>query len=347
MTSRFGRTGLVGRGVDYLSFYLSAAWRLRRLVRPDDLVVAMTDPPLLSVLVRWALVGRRVTQVNWLQDLFPEVASALQLRLASGSFGRMLQRWRDVSLRAAALNVVIGERMAERVREAGVTPERVRVIHNWADDEAIRPLSPAANPLRHEWGLTDAFVLGYSGNLGRAHDVATVLEAAEVLHADPGVDGQRVVLLFIGSGHQLLELRAESVRRGLDTVQFRPYQPRERLSESLGVADVHWISLRPALEGLIVPSKFYGIAAAGRPVLFVGDHDGEIARLLRTHDCGTAVAERDGQAFAAAVRRLRDDPGLRQRQGDNARRLLEEGFKQRLALGAWGGIVRALSTGAQ
>ena len=173
-TSRFGRSGLAGRAVDYLSFYLSAAWRLRRLARPGDLVVAMTDPPLLSVLVRWALVGRRVRRVNWLQDLFPEVAVALRVRLAGGAVGRVLQGWRDVSLRSAALNVVIGERMAERLRAVGVAPARIRVIHNWADGAAIRPLDPATNPLRRAWGLEHAFVVGYSGNLGRAHEVATV-----------------------------------------------------------------------------------------------------------------------------------------------------------------------------
>ncbi len=342
-TSRFGREGLPGRAVDYLSFYLSAAWRLRRLVRPGDLVIAMTDPPLLSVLVRWALVGRRVRLVNWLQDLFPEVAAALRVRLAGGVVGRVLQRWRDVSLRAAALNVVIGERMAERLRAAGVAPAHIRVIHNWADGAAIRPLDPETNPLRRAWGLEHAFVVGYSGNLGRAHEVATVLDAAAALRAEPSGDEPPVVLLFIGGGHQVAELRAEAARRGLDNLQFRPYQPRECLSESLGVADMHWISLRPALEGLIVPSKFYGIAAAGRPVLFVGDEDGELARLLRAHDCGTAIAHGDGPAFAAAVRRLRDDPAWRRRQGDNARRLLDERFEQQLALREWGEIVRAWS----
>lgn len=348
-SSRFGRAGLMGRAVDYVSFYVSAGWRLRRLARAGDLVVAMTDPPLTSVLVHGVLAGRQARLVNWLQDLFPEVAEALGVRALGGWLGRRVQHWRDRSLRGAALNVAIGERMAERVRAAGVVAARVRVIHNWADGAAIAPLAPTQNALRRAWGLADAFVVAYSGNLGRAHTYATVLAAARLLSASGTADGaaagragdaavapvRPVVFLFIGSGHQVPELCAEVARLGLRTVHFVPYQAREDLRLSLGVADVHWISLRPTLEGLIVPSKFYGVAAAGRPVLFVGDADGEIPRLLAAHDCGTCVAEGDAAGFAAAVCRLRDDEGLRARQAANARRLLEARFEQQRALAAW------------
>jgi colanic acid biosynthesis glycosyl transferase WcaI len=110
------------------------------------------------------------------------------------------------------------------------------------------------------------------------------------------------------------------------------------------VADVHWVSLRPELEGLIVPSKFYGIAAAGRPVLFVGDTDGEIPRLLSDYDCGCTVPGGTGDEFAQALLRLRDDHTLRRRQGKNARRLLLERFDQRLALRAWLNLLAEITT---
>jgi len=342
-SSRFGRAGLIGRAVDYLSFYLSSSWRLRRLAGAGTVVVAMTDPPLLSVLASWVLAGRRVRLVTWLQDLFPEVAVALGVGALGGLVGRWVQHGRDLSLRGAAMNVVIGERMAERVRAGGVSAQRVRVIHNWADGEAIAPLAPTENALRRAWGLAEAFVVGYSGNLGRAHAYETVLDAAALLRAESAAGDTPVVFLFIGDGQRLAELRAEAARRGLESLlRFHPYQPRESLALSLGVADVHWISLRPALEGLIVPSKFYGVAAAGRPVLFVGDPDGEIPLLLAAHDCGLCVREGDGAGLAAAIRRLRDDVALRERQGAHARRLLEERFEQRRALEAWEGVLRSI-----
>jgi len=124
---------------------------------------------------------------------------------------------------------------------------------------------PVANSLREEWNLGQKFVVGYSGNFGRAHDFATVLDAAAMLR-----DLRDVHFLFVGNGAQLPWVQARVAALGLTDVSFRPYQPLDRLALSLSVPDLHLVSLKPELEGLIVPSKFYSVLAAGRPVLFVG-----------------------------------------------------------------------------
>ena len=187
-TSRFGRTNLLGRAVDYATFYLSAAWRLWSLAKPGDVVIAKTDPPMLSVIampVVWLRGGRLV---NWLQDIFPETAQALGLggRTARVPYG--LMRWiRNRSLKAARMNVVLGERMAQHVTALGVSSERIRIVPNWANGEVIAPVDHAANALRGEWGLGDAFVVGYSGNLGRAHEIDTLLDAMAIV--EKGTEG--------------------------------------------------------------------------------------------------------------------------------------------------------------
>ena len=133
------------------------------------------------------------------------------------------------------------------------------VIHNWSDDQSVHPVAPVGDPLRADWGLQGKFVVGYSGYLGRAHEYDTLLAAAQLLK-----DNTDVVFLFIGGGHQHETMKQEIQRRGLErSFQFRPYQPADVLSYSLSAPDVHWISLKPEMEGLIVPSKFYGVAAAG------------------------------------------------------------------------------------
>lgn len=329
-TTRFGRARLLGRAVDYVSFYLSAARALWRIADHGTVVVAKTDPPMVSLVAAPIAHLRGAMLVNWLQDLFPEVAEALGLKLMRGSVIRLLRWARNLTLRQAHTNVVLGERMAARLIREGVPAESVRVIHNWADGAAIRPVPAEANPLRKEWDLEGRFVVGYSGNLGRAHEFHTVLEAAELLR-----DRGEVVFLFIGGGAQRRFVEEEATRRKLGNIRFRPYQPRERLAESLSVADVHLVTLSPALEGLIVPSKFYGIAAAGRPTLFVGDKDGEIPRLLCMGECGVAVGTGDSEGLAAAIRELADSPEQCARMGASARRLLETHFDRRIALRSW------------
>ena len=116
--------------------------------------------------------------------------------------------------------------------------------------------------------------------------------------------------LFIGDGALYERLKAAVSAQKLSNVDFKPYQPRERLAESLCAIDVHLVSLRPELEGLIVPSKFYGIAAAGRPTIFIGDPDGEIARLITKYECGLTVRQGDGAGLAEAVLELASNPAL-------------------------------------
>ncbi len=338
-TTRFGRSALIGRGFDYLSFYASAYRSVLTSAKPGDVVVAKTDPPLLSVAVMQAAKHRGLHLVNWLQDLYPEVAIGLGVPFIKGPLGRGLVRLRDASLRAADANVAVGEYMAAIVRNRGIAPERVRVIPNWCDDEEIQPIAPLENSLRREWGLGDRFVVGYSGNLGRGHEFETVIDAAERLRSD-----RRHCFLFIGAGKKFAEL-AHSVReRRLDHLfRFLPYQERSVLKLSLGVPDVHLISLRPELEGLIVPSKLYGIAAAGRPIVAIAASDGEIAGLVRRHDCGVVVEPGDGGCLAATLRRLRAEPGQLVEMGHRARAMLDAHFTRRQAFNRWRSLVEEVA----
>lgn len=348
-TSSFGRGRLLGRAVDYLCFYLGSLWVLWRLARRGDIVVAETDPPLLSVVLAPIVRLRGARLVTWLQDLFPEVASALGVRLFRGRVGRWVGRLRDASLRCATMNVVLGERERAFLLRRGVPDQQIRTIHNWTDDDNIQPIPRDPNSLRKQWGLEGKFVVEYSGNLGRVHEAVTFLEAAVLLGRPEDAeipaggmtheDAADVVFLFIGGGHRYAWLQQEVSRRGLSNVMFRPYQERKRLVESLGLGDVHLISLLPAMECLIVPSKFYGIVSAGRPILFVGDPRGEIGRLLSLGKCGATVTPGDAAGLAAWILRLQSDPHLRPRWGANARRLLDERFRQEKAFDSWDEVI--------
>ncbi len=330
-TTGFGRATLLGRGVDYLAFY-RGAWRaVLDDCEPGDILVAKTDPPLLCVPALRAARRRRLRLVNWLQDLYPEIAVALGVPLVRGPVAGALYRLRDAALREAAANVAIGERMAELLRRRGAPPDRIHVIANFSDDEDIRPLARGDNGLRHDWGLADRFVVGYSGNLGRGHEFDTVVGAAERLRDRP-----ETLFLMIGGGSGFAALHRRVAERGLEAMfRFLPYQDRAALKYSLAVPDLHWLSLRPELEGAIVPGKFYGIAAAGRPIVAITAPDGELARLVRRHGAGIVVSPGDGEGLAAHLRRLAAAPAELAAMGERARRMLDAAFTRRHAFARW------------
>lgn len=340
-TTRFGRRRLPGRSLDYLTFYFSATWAALRLLRRGDVLIVKTDPPLMSVPASVVARLRGARLVNWLQDLFPEVAAGLGLKLARGAFGAVLAGARDRSLRQAACNVVLGTCMAEFVEKRSVPRERINIIPNWADDAAILPVHSSENPLLGAWGLSDKFVVGYSGNLGRAHEFQTILEAAYLLQCN-----QRIVFLFIGGGAQLEELKNEVRVCKLPNFVFHPYQPRDKLHLSLAAADLHVVSLQANLEGLMVPSKFYGIAAAARPVAFIGRHEGEIAQVVKRHQCGMSFAIGDYRSLAKFIEGLAEDKDRARALGANARAALDRNYSQAMAFAAWEMLLNRIATGS-
>jgi glycosyltransferase involved in cell wall biosynthesis len=236
------------------------------------------------------------------------------------------------------MNVVIGRCMGEMLRAHGIRAERVTVVPNWVDDVAIRPLPRDGHPLRKEWELDDAFVVGYSGNMGRVHEFEALIDAISLLVRD-----RQIRFLFIGAGARKNELRDVVEERDLVNTLFKPYQPQHRLKFSLTVPDVHVVTLQHVLEGLIVPSKFYGALAAGRPVIFLGPPGCEVARVIREWDCGFVIDQRDGAELARVLQSLRDDPERCRLLGNRARRASEAHYGRVHALAAWRSIVDAVA----
>jgi len=337
-TTRFGRRRLLGRVVDYASFYLSSGAELLRVMARADVLIAKTDPPLISILAAAIARWKRAVLINWQQDVFPEVASRLGANPLPGWLDGVLRHVRDLSLRSAHMNVMVGSRMLEYFLTREIPPDKLCVIENWADPQSIVPKATADSALRRRLQLGDEFMVCYSGNLGRAHEYDAVLGAAEALRDDPTVK-----FIFIGGGIKMEKLKARVAERRLLHVQFLPYQPRETLEDSLAAADVHIVSLLPPLEGLIVPSKFYGILAAGRPVVFIGDPDGELARIIQATQCGLVVGSAQSASLVAAIRRLQNDELERNAMGRASRQLLTERYSSARAVENWVQLITRVS----
>lgn len=343
-TTRFGRGTTVGRLIDYLSFYLGASIACFRAMRRDDVLIAKTDPPLLSIPLGLVARLRRARFVAWQQDVYPEVAAASGMKLFASPVAAPLRWLRDRSLQRADCVIAIGPAMADRLAALGIAPGRIAVIPNFADDRAIRPIASAENALRRAWGFgADDLVVAYSGNLGRAHDLETVLGAARRL-AELGED--RVRFLFVGGGFlhaQLAEAMRDPVLRRIVT---QPYQARNILDQSLGVADVHWFSLRPEFTGLIVPSKLYGAAASGRALLFVGDPASDLGTMIASEGFGRAFAIGDDEGIVAWLQALVVDRAEVERSGIAARRWIDACASKAAAMARWESLLATLAAPA-
>ncbi len=327
----------VGRFSNYISYFVSAALASARLGRAD-VIVALTDPPIIGLVAGLAARVTGARMVFLCEDIFPEVARLLE-DFQSRRVEAVLERVSRHIVRRADRVVALGDTMKRRLIETkGADTAKIRVIHNWADAEAIVPVGKD-NPFSRAHGLADKFVLMHSGNVGLSQNVDVLLDVAEGLR-----DIENAVVAIVGDGARKPVLVAEAARRRLENVRFFPYQPKENLSDLFSTADVFLVSLKHGLAGFIVPSKLYGILAAGRPFVASADEDCEAAQIAREHDCGLVVPPGDGAAITDAVRRLHADTVRRQAMGANARRAGET-YDRRKAVAAYQQVFRELSNG--
>ena len=327
-------TGLFSRLVNNWRFIRAARRQLAGLLQPGDIVVLLSDPPLMAVSLARTVLTRGARLLHWIQDIYPEIVTA-----HAGAWTALpltpLRLKRDAAWRAAEMCVTLGEQMARTLTCNGIAASQVALVPNWAPRE-LQAIAPAAAVAaqRGQWGLGDKFIVAYSGNLGRVHEFDTVLGAAEILQSHPDI-----VFLVIGTGPRLAGIRAGARKKKLTNLRFLPAEPRANLAVALTAADVQLVTLQPAFAGLVYPSKLAGALAAGRPVLFVGPPDGEIARFLRQEACGAAVAPAEAARLAETLLRWQADPGLRLQLQHGARVAYEKHFTLQGAVHQWEAIL--------
>jgi len=250
----FQPSRFVARAANYVSYFLSACFAGLRAPRPD-VVVSLTDPPIIGLAALVTASRSRAKFVFLCEDIFPEVATLLE-DFQSETVNRLLDRINRLLVRKADRVVALGETMRERlITGKGAAPEKMTVIHNWADCLAIVP-SSKRNPLSVSSGLAEAFVVMHSGNLGMSQSLDTLLDTAERLR--PYGD---LTIALVGNGAKCAALTERARAQGLTNIRFFPYRSKEDLKDSFASADVFLVSLKRGLAGYIVPSKLYGILA--------------------------------------------------------------------------------------
>ena len=318
----FSRASHWRRAWSYLTLYPQLMWQVWKLGKVDA-VVSMTDPPLQVAAVTMTAC-RAKRKIHWAQDVYPELAEELGVIGRSGILARCLRAVSNWALRRQDEVVVVGRCMRERLVRRGIDAGKIEVIPNWSPVAAVSAEAVAA--MRQKLGWDGKFVALYSGNIGLAHDFETLVGAAKLL------EGAGVMMVFAGEGPRLEEVKRATA--DLEHVKLLPSQPKAELGAFLAAADLHLVTVRAGLEGLVVPSKAYGILAVGRPMIYVGVAEGEIAMTLRESDAGQVVANGDSAALAAMLRQRAGAPCLPQT-------VVAEEFALPKALGRWKEILES------
>jgi glycosyltransferase involved in cell wall biosynthesis len=327
----YDRALLPRRALNYGTYLLLALLEGLRQPRPD-VVLCMTDPPVVGDVA--LLVARRqgAPLIVVSQDVFPEVAVELK-RLESPLLVGLLRLLVSLYLRRADRVVAIGETMQRRLVAKGAAPERVRVIPNWVDTRRLSP-QPKDNEWSRKHGLHEAFVVMHSGNVGHAQDLDSLVRAATFMR-----DLERLRIVVIGRGARQAELGELAERLEVERLAFLPYQPRSSLSQSLSAADVHVVGLAPGLAGYVVPSRLYGILSVGRPVIAAADEESETAQLVARIGCGVVLPPGRPELLAEAIRAAEGGELDLAAMGKRGREWVEREADREVAFGRYRALV--------
>jgi putative colanic acid biosynthesis glycosyltransferase WcaI len=311
-STAFDRSNFPLRALNYLTYLTASLWAGLRARKPA-VVLCMTDPPVIADVALLVARRFRAPLVVVSQDVFPEIAVELK-RLKSKFVVGTLRALIRFYLRRADRVIAIGDTMRRRLVEKGALPEHITVIPNWVDTAAITP-APKDNEWSRRHDLAKPFVVMHSGNVGHAQNLDALIRSTTFLR-----DLDDLVVAIIGGGARHVALVDLADRLEADHIRFLGYQPRELLSLSLSAADVHVVGLARGLSGYVVPSRLYGILAAGRPVIVAADAESETARVVREEGCGVVVPPGRPELLAETIRAAYDgdldlaEMGLRGRE---------------------------------
>jgi len=281
--------GKLGRILSYGSFLVGCLWR-GLWARKADLIVTMTTPPVLSIVGAVLQRKHQARHYIWVMDLFPEALVDVGIFRATSPVVRLLHFISDWSYRRADGIIALGECMRRRLADRHIPGHKLHVAENWADGREIFPIERKRSGPLH---------ITYSGNLGLSHDIDTVLYAIRALKDDP-----RFHFRFIGGGQKQKLVQETCAMEGLRNVSFLAYCPRTRLAESLSEIDIGLVTQRTTSAGSVVPSKVYGLMAAGRPILYIGPPITTPFWIIERFRCGWQIDCGDGPGLVALLGEL-------------------------------------------
>lgn len=276
-TLALGKSARWRRAFNFASFLLICSLRLLSLPR-FDVVVALTSPPLISLLATLFVKLRGGSFCSWVMDLNPDEAIAAGWLDQRSLTSRCLERLLRYSLRSAARTVVLDRFMKERVAGKGIDPRRVAVIPPWSHDDRVSYSQTGREAFREQHELAGKFVVMYSGNHSPCHPLDTLLDAALALGSR-----SEIVFCFVGGGSEWTRVREFASLHRLANIKCLPYEPLSNVSSSLSAADLHVVVMGDEFVGVVHPCKIYNIMLVGAPVLYIGPRRSHVTDIAEEH----------------------------------------------------------------
>jgi len=336
-TFLFDKNKILGRICNSTSCFISMLFKTI-FTGKNDLSVFNTNPALLPLLGLVGLWFKGQKYVVLIHDLWPELPAYTGLIKKGGLIFKAIDCLNVLSLKKSCGIIVSSESMKKMVlKKVPKMKDRIFVIHNWADKNRVYPVSKEKNSLLDDFGLLDKKVVMYSGNLGRYQPLEVMIHAAERLqHRDD------IVFLFIGDGAKKDKLRGMAKNRRLENVKFLPFQPIEKLAESLSMADVSLMGIMPENEGVVMPSKLYGLLSVGKPIVCVSDHQSEVVGILKKAGAGMYSSVYDPENLASIIKSIIDEPLKAQEMGENGWKYFLKHFERKIITMQWKKVLESI-----
>jgi len=317
----YSRKTFKGRILNYFTFIFFGCMEALTIKRVS-VALAMTDPPFAGFIAYLMRILRGIPYIINMQDLHPDIE--IQTGLLKKNI--LVKGWiglNNLIFKKAECIVVLGHKIKDYLINVYKLPaEKVIVIPDFSDDESVTP-HPKMNKFLADKEFNNKFIIVHSGNMGLNQDLPVIIETANILK-----EQNELAFVLIGDGAMQATLVSMVAQYGLKNVYFLPYQLKEDLSYSLSAADVHLITLSKGLSSFILPSKTFGIMAAGRPILACIDTDSDVARMVREAKCGMVIEPGDSQTMADAIMKMYNEKDTLAELGSNARQYLELKLKK-------------------
>ena len=329
-TFLFDKNKNLGRMLNSLSCFFVMLASLFETEK-EALLVFNTNPALLPLL---GVIGRKLKKQRYvilIHDLWPELPAHTGMIRKGGLLYRIIDFLITMSFRHASGIIVLSNVMKKRVlHKIPGAANKIYVIHNWADANRIFPVAKENNQMINGLGLNNKKIVMYSGNLGRYQPLEVMIDTANELKSR-----KDILFLFVGNGGKKAKIQNMAEDLKLDNVKFLPFQPQERLSESLSMADVSLMGIYPENEGVIMPSKLYSLLAVGRPIICVSDPESEVADILEQADAGIQSSVNDPKELAKNILAIVDDPEKAVKMGQNGKTYFLEHFERKIITKQW------------